>query len=319
VQPVKVMVDGTQIGSLVSPASGSFAAFSIPFSVASSGTHTIMFAGTDPNDRTTFIDAVGVTAGSGASTTTMLASSANPSTVGANVTFTATVTGNAPTGSAAFTADGTTLSGCGAVALSGTGNSRTAQCSTSGLAVGTHSIVATYGGDGANSGSISAALAQVVNSTAPASLVNASFEIPFLGGGYQYRPTASGVAWTFANNSGIAANGSAFHPATAPDGVQCAFLQMTGAISQAITLAAGSYTLSFKAVARPQGQGPNPVAVTMDGVQIGAAVTPASSQTWAAYSIPFSVAADGTHTLAFVGQSPTTQDLTTFVDAVTIQ
>ena len=94
---------------------------------------------------------------------------------------------------------------------------------------------------------------------------------------------------------------------------------MTGAISQATTLAAGSYTLSFRAVARPQGQGPNPVAVTMDGVQIGTTVTPASSQTWAAYSIAFSVAADGTHTLAFVGQSPTTQDLTTFVDAVTIQ
>ena len=38
--------------------------------------------------------------------TTLLASSANPSAVGANVTFTATVTGNAPTGSVAFKADG---------------------------------------------------------------------------------------------------------------------------------------------------------------------------------------------------------------------
>ncbi len=50
-------------------------------------------------------------------TTTTLVSSANPSTVGANVTFTATVTGSAPTGSVGFTADGTTLTGCGAVAL----------------------------------------------------------------------------------------------------------------------------------------------------------------------------------------------------------
>ena len=58
VQPVKVMVDGTQIGSLVAPASTSFAAFSIAFAVATSGAHTIMFAGTDPNDKTTFIDAV---------------------------------------------------------------------------------------------------------------------------------------------------------------------------------------------------------------------------------------------------------------------
>jgi hypothetical protein len=58
VQPVKVMVDGTQIGSLVAPASTSFAAFSIGFSVATSGAHTIMFAGADPTDKTTFIDAV---------------------------------------------------------------------------------------------------------------------------------------------------------------------------------------------------------------------------------------------------------------------
>ena len=58
VQPIKVTVDGTQIGSLVSPASTSFSSFSIPFSVATSGAHTIAFTGTDPNDKTTFIDKV---------------------------------------------------------------------------------------------------------------------------------------------------------------------------------------------------------------------------------------------------------------------
>ena len=69
--------------------------------------------------------------------TTGLASSANPSGVGASVTFTATVTGSAPTGSVAFRADGTTLSGCGAVALpTGTANSKTATCSTASLSAG---------------------------------------------------------------------------------------------------------------------------------------------------------------------------------------
>jgi len=58
IQPVRVTVDGAQIGSLVSPASISFSSFSIPFSVATSGSHTIVFTGTDPNDRTTFIDSV---------------------------------------------------------------------------------------------------------------------------------------------------------------------------------------------------------------------------------------------------------------------
>ena len=97
-------------------------------------------------------------------TTTTLVSSANPAPVGANVTFTATVTGNAPTGSVAFTDGGSTISGCGAMALAGSGNTKTASCSTSSLAAGTHSIVAAYSGDPANAGSASAPLSQVIGS-----------------------------------------------------------------------------------------------------------------------------------------------------------
>ena len=97
-------------------------------------------------------------------TTTTLVSSATPTPVGANVTFTATVTGNAPTGSVAFTDGGSTISGCGAIALAGSGNTKTASCSTSSLAAGTHSIVAAYSGDAANAGSASAPLAQVIGS-----------------------------------------------------------------------------------------------------------------------------------------------------------
>ena len=57
-----------------------------------------------------------------------------------------------------------TLTGCAAVTLpAGSANSKTATCSTASLAAGTHSIVATYTGDAANTGSTSATLAQVVN------------------------------------------------------------------------------------------------------------------------------------------------------------
>ena len=99
-----------------------------------------------------------------AATTTSLASSANPSTVGAAVTFTAKVAGSSPTGTVSFNDSGTAIAGCAAVSLTGSG---TAACSTSALSAGVHSIVAAYGGDATNASSSSAALSQVVNA-APA-------------------------------------------------------------------------------------------------------------------------------------------------------
>ena len=105
-----------------------------------------------------------VAIGSPPPTTTTLASSVNPSLVGSSVTFTATVTGTAPTGPVAFTDGGTTITGCGAVSLpAGSANSKIATCPTSAIPAGTRSIVATYAGDLSNSGSISAGLSQVVN------------------------------------------------------------------------------------------------------------------------------------------------------------
>ena len=98
-----------------------------------------------------------------APTTTTMASSVNPSTVGASVTFTASVTGSSPTGNVNFTDGESSIAGCAAVSLTGTGNTRSAQCSTSALTQGTHSIVASYGGDSGNAASVSASLSQVVN------------------------------------------------------------------------------------------------------------------------------------------------------------
>ncbi len=83
-------------------------------------------------------------------TKTAVASSANPasyanSASGASVQLTATVTTNpsgqgTPTGTVAFTANGTTISGCGSVAVNGSGE---AQCTAS-LAQGNNAIIASY-------------------------------------------------------------------------------------------------------------------------------------------------------------------------------
>jgi hypothetical protein len=128
--------------------------------------------------------------------TTSLASSANPSSVGASVTFTATVTGLSPTGTVAFADNGTTISGCDSVALP---SSKTATCSTSSLAAGTHSIVASYSGDAANGSSSSPSLSQVVNGTT-ASTTNATSSLD---------PTTFGMPVTFtATVTGVSPTGT---------------------------------------------------------------------------------------------------------------
>jgi sugar lactone lactonase YvrE len=80
-------------------------------------------------------------------TTTTLASSQNPSAVGQQVTFTATVAptsgSGTPTGTVVFKDGGTDITGCSAQALSG----GQATCATSSLTAGTHTITADYSGD----------------------------------------------------------------------------------------------------------------------------------------------------------------------------
>jgi Big-like domain-containing protein len=161
-QPLQITLDGTQVGGLITPVSTSFASFSITLAIASSGTHTIAFAGTDSSDKTTFIDTVTLTSGAVGASTTTLATSNNPMRLGRNVTYTATVTGANPTGAVAFTANGSTIAGCSSVALSGSGNSKKAACTTTFGVTGTYGIVARYGGDASNAAAASAPPSQIV-------------------------------------------------------------------------------------------------------------------------------------------------------------
>jgi RHS repeat-associated protein len=80
---------------------------------------------------------------------------------------------------------------------------------------------------------------------------NGGFETPNLGtGGYAYAP--SGGTWTFEAGTGISNNGSGFTSGNpnAPEGAQVGIIQRSYSMSQSVTLAAGSYTLSLRAAQR---------------------------------------------------------------------
>ncbi len=145
-------------------------------------------------------------------------------------------------------------------------------------------------------------------------LPNGGFESPAVTT-LQYNP--AGANWTFAGNSGVQRNGSAFGAAAAPEGVQAAFLQHGttgggGSLSQAVNLTAGTYALSFKAARRnTQVQ---PIQVKVDGVAVGSPITPASS-TYATYNSANFTVTDGNHVIS-LETTATGGDLTSFVDAI---
>jgi hypothetical protein len=129
--------------------------------------------------------------------TTTLATSLTPTTVGSSVTFTATVSGTSPTGTVNFKDGATSISGCSAIAFAaGSGNTRTAQCATSSLAIGTHSITAVYSGDANNAGSTSSTLSQVVNAHASATTVATSLTPSMVGASVTFTATVTGSAPT---------------------------------------------------------------------------------------------------------------------------
>jgi len=181
---------------------------------------------------------VKVSTGGITSSTTTLGSSANPSAQGQQVTFTATVTGTAPTGSVAFKDAGTNLSGCATVALAGSGDTRTATCATSALLTGSHSITAVYTGDAGNAGSTSATLTQTVKSASTTTVSSSQ------------NPALAGTAITFtATVSGSAPTGNVTFNSDAVNIAGCASVALTGsgnsrtATCTTTALAAGSHAI----------------------------------------------------------------------------
>jgi hypothetical protein len=166
-------------------------------SALAAGTHsmTAVYSGDASNNGSTSSSLSQVVNGMTA-TTTSLGSSLNPSTAGASVTFTATVMGTSPTGTVNFKDGANSIGSCSAVALSGSGNSRTAQCATSTLATGTHSITAAYSGDASNNPSTSSAVSQVVNGVASTTSLGSSLNPSTAGTSVTFTATVTGTSPT---------------------------------------------------------------------------------------------------------------------------
>jgi hypothetical protein len=171
------------------------------------------------------------------------------------------------------------------------------------------------GGESANSVSVSAT-AQAV--------VDFGFEFPVVGSGnYVYNP--SGGFWTFSgtngNGSGIIANGSGFSNPNAPEGVQAAFVQSNGVISQALSgfIPGTNYLVEFLAAQRSGSSqnGGESWNVTVDGKVIGSFNPGAGATSYANYTASFTATAP-VHTLAFVGTDLAAGDNTVFLDDVQV-
>jgi uncharacterized delta-60 repeat protein len=141
-----------------------------------------------------YIGGTGGGTGTSAATATTLGSSINPSSVGASIVFTATISGTGPTGTVNFRDGSNSIPGCSAVALPGSGNARIASCTTTSLGAGAHSVTAAYSGDATNAASISAALTQTVNKVASTTSIATSLTPSLAGSSVTFTATVSGSA-----------------------------------------------------------------------------------------------------------------------------
>jgi outer membrane biosynthesis protein TonB len=172
----------------------------------------------------------------------------------------------------------------------------------------------------AGAGDNSAAIDRVAIAVAavPLTVADASFEAPSVPGSTVANPIVTGA--TFTGNSGVAANGSAWHFPNAPDGSQVAFLQSHPTSASTISLAVAgltagaTYKVTFAQARRPD-TSTNWFNVWFNGVNIAAVTSDvAAFQTVTTSTF---TAASTTGTLSFTGMV-TAGDISSAIDQVVV-
>jgi len=211
---------------------------------------------------------------------TTLGLSASPSSstmVGASVTFTAQLAGTLtpvlPLGKVNFTANGSTITGCGAVSVNATG---LATCATSTLVAGSDPITATYSGDSNFTVAAAGTATQTVTATTTTASTNATTS---------YSPSAQiiGLSAGVVSGSGPVNVGS------------FTFSVFNGATQIGASVTSGTVS--------------NGSASAFYTVPAGTAAAPYSIHAVYNASAPFATSSDTTHTLTVAKSSATTINL----------
>ena len=233
--PVTFTNGGTVIGT--APVVNGTATITVPSLPIGSNPITASVAETATSNAATS-PATNVTVATSAPTVTV-ASSLNPAPFSQAVTFTASLSSNAATGTITFR-DGSTVLGIGNV------SGGVAILTTSTLAIGTHAITATYGGDTAYSTATSGPLSQVIgklptntvlSQTAGAQVTNST--VTFTATVSATVPTPTGTV-TFLDGTTVLGTAALNTNGGAGGGSQ-----LTGTASITIsTLAGGSHTIT---------------------------------------------------------------------------
>ena len=155
-------------------------------------------------------------------------------------------------------------------------------------------------------------------------MTNGGFESPLYDRAPFYGYAPANADWAWSGMAGVQRNGSGLGAAGAPAGAQTAFLQGSstagnqGALAQNVTLAAGTYKVTFAASQRATGAGV-PIQIEMDGTALGAPIVPAGTSFANYASAPFKVNADGsTYRLRFSTDS-TSGVAMSLIDAIAIE
>lgn len=307
-QVVDIKLDNTLIGTL-NP-TGTNAAIYRDYATnftPSSATGALSIVGTDPagGDNTLFLDNIRINVISN--------SLAAPTGLVATVSNSQTILGwNASPGATSYNVKRSTINGG---PYSTVANVTTPAYIDNPDGVYYYYVVSAVNSAGESSNSVQ-------TPSSPIIVNNFGFEAPAISD-HQYNP--SGASWNFTgaspSGSGIAANNSAFSNPNAPQGVQAAFVQEDGSISQSLSgFVPGSlYSVTFSAAQRPGSNqhGGESWNVKLDNTVIGSFNPGSGATIYMDYVASFTPTAT-THTLSFVGTDLAGGDNTVFLDNVRI-